>query len=63
MQWKAGKIVSMDLHARSNGAIRLIPPHGQVIAGIRSTAGQLISAGKDGAISLTSGSSYSVAFR
>jgi alpha-L-fucosidase 2 len=63
LQWKAGKIVSMKLHAKSDGAIRLIPPHGQVIAGIRSAAGRLISAEKDGAIRLTSGSSYSVAFQ
>ena len=30
MRWKAGKIVSLQLHAKSDGAIRLIPPPGQV---------------------------------
>ncbi len=63
MRWKAGKIVSMELHAKSNGAFRLIPPQGQAVTGIRSSAGQSVSAGKDGAIRVTSGSSYSIAFR
>jgi alpha-L-fucosidase 2 len=63
LRWKAGKIVSMKMHAKSDGAIRLIPPQGQAVAGVRSSAGKSVNAGKDGAIRLTSGISYSVAFR
>jgi alpha-L-fucosidase 2 len=63
MQWKAGKIVSMEIHAKSDGAIRLVPPQGQVITDIRSATGRLINAGNDGAILLASGSSYSITFR
>ncbi|MGO9776586.1 MAG: glycosyl hydrolase family 95 catalytic domain-containing protein [Terracidiphilus sp.] len=63
MRWKAGKIVSMEVHAKSNGAIRLIPPQGQAVAGIRTTAGKPVLAGKDGAIRLNKGISYAVEFR
>jgi alpha-L-fucosidase 2 len=63
MRWKAGKIVSLEVHAKSDGAIRLIPPQGQTIAGIHTPAGKPLLAGKDGAIRLVSGTSYVIAFR
>jgi alpha-L-fucosidase 2 len=63
MRWTAGKIVSMKVHAKSNGAIRLIPPQGQTVAGIHTPAGKPLFAGKDGAIRLVSGMSYVIAFR
>ena len=63
MQWKAGKIVSMKLHAKSDGAIRLIPPQGQAVTGIHTPAGKPLLVGKDGAIRLESGTSYVIAFR
>jgi alpha-L-fucosidase 2 len=68
LRWKAGKIVSMDLHAKSDGAFKLIPPQGQAIASIRSLAGKpmagkSISVGKDGAIRVNKGASYLIAFR
>jgi alpha-L-fucosidase 2 len=63
LRWKAGKIVSMKIHAKSDGAFKLIPPQGQAVAGIRSSAGKSVVAGKDGAIRVNTGSSYSVAFR
>ena len=63
MRWKAGKIVSMKVYAKSGGAIRLFPPQGQAVAGIRTTAGKPLLVGKDGAIRLVSGTSYLIAFR
>jgi hypothetical protein len=63
MRWNAGKIVSLEVHAKSNGAIRLIPPQGQAIAGIHTPAGKQLLVEKDGAIRLVSGTSYVIAFR
>jgi alpha-L-fucosidase 2 len=62
MQWKAGKLVSLELHAKSDGAIRLIPPHGQAVAAIRTAEGRSVAAGKDGAIRTKRGTSYTVLF-
>jgi alpha-L-fucosidase 2 len=62
MRWKAGKIVSMEVHAKSNGAIRMIPPQGQAVAGTHTPACKPLLAGKDGAIRLVSGTSYVIAF-
>jgi alpha-L-fucosidase 2 len=63
MRWKAGKIISMEVHAKSDGAIRLIPPRGQAVAGIHTPAGKPLLVGKDGAIRFVSGTSYVIAFR
>jgi alpha-L-fucosidase 2 len=63
MQWNAGKIVSLKLHARSDGAIRLIPPQGQAVAGIRTAEGKSVLVAKDGTIRLNKGVSYTVTFR
>ena len=38
MQWKAGKIVSLELHAKSDGAIRLVPPQGQAVSAVAAYA-------------------------
>jgi alpha-L-fucosidase 2 len=62
MQWKAGKLESLELHAKSDGSIRLIPPQGQAVAGIRTAEGKLVSAGRDGAIRTKRGMSYTVLF-
>jgi alpha-L-fucosidase 2 len=63
MQWKAGKITSMKIHAMGDGNIRLIPPQGQTVASIHSSTGQSVSARKDGAIHLNKRNSYAVTFR
>lgn len=63
LKWKAGKILSLQLHAKSDAAIRLIPPQGQVISTIQTPEGKRLVAGDDGTIRLTSGRSYSVAFQ
>jgi len=63
MQWKAGKLVSMQLHAQSEGAIRLIPPQGQTVSGIRTSKGKSVVAGKDGNIRTKRGMTYTILFR
>ncbi len=62
-QWKAGKIVSMQLHAQAESAIRLIPPHGQAVSGIHTSKGKSVVAGKDGAIRTKRGMTYTIQFR
>lgn len=63
LRWKAGKIVSMELRAKSDGAFKLIPPQGQAVANIRSSVGKSVGAGNDGAIRVNKGMSYAVEFR
>jgi alpha-L-fucosidase 2 len=63
MRWKAGKIVFMELRAKCDRAFRLIPPQGQAVASIRSSAGKSVGAGNDGAIRVNKGMSYAVEFR
>lgn len=63
MRWKAGKIISLDLHSNSEGAIRLIPPQGQAVAGIHTPEGKPLVVGEDGTIRLNKGMSYVVKFR
>jgi alpha-L-fucosidase 2 len=63
MQWKAAKIVSLELHAKSDGAIRLISPTGQAISAIHSSAGGTIPAGTDQTIRAQRGRSYTILFR
>jgi alpha-L-fucosidase 2 len=63
MRWKAGKTVFLELHAKRDGAIRLIAPPGQAIAGIQTGQGKSIAAGVDGTFRIMSGTSYKVAFR
>ena len=61
MRWKDGKVVSLELHSAADGAIRLVPPAGQVIAGA-TVAGQTIPVGADGVMHLKRGTSYYVTF-
>jgi alpha-L-fucosidase 2 len=63
MRWEEGKIVSLELHAKSEGTIRLIPPPAQAVAGVHTPEGKPLAVGKDGTIRLTSGRSYSISFR
>jgi alpha-L-fucosidase 2 len=63
LQWKDGKVTSLQLHATGNGAVRLIPPAGQAIARVITAEGQTISVGADGILHLKAGSSCGVTFR
>ena len=63
MRWKAGKIDSMELRAKSDGAIRMIPPQGQAISAVHNSAGGIVAAGTDGAFRMKHGASYKIAFR
>ncbi len=63
MQWKAEKIIDMELHAMSACAIRLIPPQGQAVTGIHASNGKAVAAGKDGLIRTKPGMTYTILFR
>jgi alpha-L-fucosidase 2 len=63
LHWKAGKIVSMELHSTSDEAIRLIPPAGQSISRLDTPDGRSISADPNGLLPLKDRTSYRVIFR
>ena len=63
MKWKAGRIVFLELHAKSDGAIRLIPPEGQAVSVVRDSTGGMVAAGTDGVIWTKRGMSYTILFR
>jgi alpha-L-fucosidase 2 len=62
MRWKAGKIISMEVHAKSAGAMRLIAPQGQAIASVHPLEGKRLLVGVDGTVRLNKGTSYVVKF-
>jgi alpha-L-fucosidase 2 len=62
MSWKAGKIESMQLHAKSDSAIRLIPPAGQAVSLVKTSEGKPVIAAPNGTIRLKAGALYTVLF-
>jgi alpha-L-fucosidase 2 len=62
MIWKAGKIESMRMHAKSESAIRLIPPSGQALSLVKTSEGKPVMIGKDGMIHVKAGVLYTVLF-
>jgi alpha-L-fucosidase 2 len=63
MSWKAGKIVSMQMHAKSDSAIRLIPPPGQAMSLVKTSDGKPVITAPNGTIRVKSGANYTVFFR
>jgi len=63
MRWNSGKIVTLELHAKADGAIRLIPPVGQSVAAIRTSEGLSLTPEQSGIMHLKSGASYLLSFR
>jgi alpha-L-fucosidase 2 len=63
MRWKAGKLISAELHAKSGGAIRLVPPVGQSVSAIHTSNGKSVVARKDGTIRVQRGVTYTILFR
>jgi alpha-L-fucosidase 2 len=63
LKWKAGKIESMQLHAKSDSAIRLVAAPGQVVSQVKSSEGKPVMIGLDGVIHVKSGVRYTVFFR
>jgi alpha-L-fucosidase 2 len=63
MRWKDKKIISMEVHANSDGAIRLIPPAGQALSEIHASDGRSVAPGQSGVVPLKSGTSYLITFR
>jgi alpha-L-fucosidase 2 len=63
MHWRAGKVESLEVIATCTGGLRLIPPSGQTVAAIRTSAGRPVTTGQGGVIPLTKGISYRVSFK
>jgi alpha-L-fucosidase 2 len=63
MRWKNSRVTSIELHATSNAAMRIIPPAGQAIAHVVTAAGQTVPLGANAVVRFRSGTSYHVAFR
>ena len=63
MQWKAGKVVSLELHATTDAEIQLTPPTAQSVTGIHTSAGKAVAAGKNRTVLLKSGTSYVITLR
>jgi hypothetical protein len=63
MQWKGGKVTLLKVHAKGDGAIRLIAPPGQTISELQASDGKSATAAKDGIIRLVAGGSYRVTFK
>jgi alpha-L-fucosidase 2 len=63
MEWKEGKIVSLQLHAQADRAIRIIPPSGQTIASIRASGKSASTVEQRDRIRLKNGASYTITFR
>jgi hypothetical protein len=59
MDWKAGKITSLKIHANADGKFKLIPPTGQGIASIHAT-GPNSAPTKSDVIPLKSGVTYEI---
>jgi len=53
----------MQIHASSDGAIRLIPPAGQAVSSVHNSAGGIVSAESDHTIRTQRGMSYTVLFQ
>ncbi len=63
MQWKAGKVLSLELHATTDAVIQLTPPTAQSVTGIHTSAGKAVAAGKNRTVLLKSGTSYVITLR
>jgi alpha-L-fucosidase 2 len=63
MRWKSGKVTSLEVHAKRDGAMRLIVPAGQTITEVRASNGKPATAASDGTIPLVAGGSYQVTFK
>lgn len=63
MQWRAGKIVSLELHATSDGAFRLMPFQGLAISAMRTSHGKTVAVTKGGIVRLKNGNSYRITFQ
>ena len=63
MHWSSGKIVTLELHADADGAIRVIPPVGQSVAALRTSEGLSLTPERSGIMRLKNGASYLLSFR
>ncbi len=61
MHWRAGEIVSLELHANSDGSFRLIPPAGAAVTDVWTTDGKQVAT-QSGEFKVRKGVSYRVRF-
>jgi alpha-L-fucosidase 2 len=62
MRWKAGKVVFLQIYAKSDGTIRLISPPGQTVLQAKTSGGKPVIASRDGKFRVKSGMCYRVYF-
>ena len=62
MRWNGGKIVTLEVRAKADGAIRVIPPVGQSVATIRTLEGLSLALEQGEVMRLKSGASYQLSF-
>jgi alpha-L-fucosidase 2 len=63
MDWKGGKLISMQLHAGCDQAFHLIAPQGQRINAARSQKGAAVKLEQDGALRVKGGTTTSITFQ
>jgi alpha-L-fucosidase 2 len=60
LEWKAGKLTSMQLHAGSDQLFRLVAPGGQTIESVRASKGAPVKTERDGTIRVKGGTTASI---
>jgi alpha-L-fucosidase 2 len=60
LEWKAGKLISMQLHAGSDQLFRLVAPEGQTIESVRASNGAPVKTERDGTIRVKGGTTASI---
>lgn len=63
MEWRAGKLESVELHPTSTGRIRIVSPGGQTITAISTTSAESNVPAKDNVLELRAGEIYRMTFR
>lgn len=63
MRWSNSKIVSLELHATTPGAIHLFPPAGQSVASVSLSSGKDVPIGSGNLLHTNPGETYKVSLR
>jgi hypothetical protein len=63
MSWKNGKLLTVALTAKADGAIQIIPPAGQLIAAIRTPDGHVLTLKQGEPLHMQNGVTYQLNFR
>ena len=63
MSWKDGKLLTVALTAKADGAVQIIPPAGQSVAAIRTPSGHVLPSKQGEPIPMQNGVTYQLNFR